>query len=162
MTYENVTFHNVSIAGLRIGFDQVVYTVSEFDRYLTLNIVAFNNVTRPYPATFLLTNGTAIPFEDFEYPPVSTMIEFNIDATAFSINVSISRDFLLEGTEEFFGHLSSEHFAVEFENNLTTIRILDGDCKSICSRLVMPCYHFSQHSSIHQSIGCSCFRTSWE
>ena len=103
--------------------------VNELDRVVILSIEAFDEVTRPYPVNFFLTNGTAIQPDDFEYLQSTTTFEFDVNITAFQVNISISLDNLLEDTEEFFGHLSSDYFAVLFQNNFTTIRIIDGDCK---------------------------------
>lgn len=114
--------------GVRFGFDQTVYTVNELKGSLILNIIAFDNVTRLYPLTFFITNGTAAEFSDFSYEG-STTLNFDLNADAFQINITIYYDLMLEETEEFFVHLSSDYFAVRYQNNLTTIRIVDGDCK---------------------------------
>ena len=93
-----------------------------------MNIIAFDNVTRAYPLNFFFTNDSAIEFEDFSYLG-NTTFDFDENLNGFQINITIFYDFKLEDTEEFFVHLTSNYFAVNYQNNMTTIKIVDGDCK---------------------------------
>ena len=119
----------IIITGITIGFDTASYIVNEVDRYVILSIVLLNNITEPHNATFSVTGGSA-SFNDF-VDPGEMLLQFNEGATNFfQVNISVIGDFLLEDTEEFFGILQSSDFAVEFQNNVSTISIEDGDCKS--------------------------------
>ena len=114
---------------MTIGFDSVFYNVNELSSFVTLRVIVFGNVTNSFTAVFFVTSGSAVSPNDFVNPG-ERVIRFNDDSTEININIGIVSDFVIEDTEHFFGHLRSKNMAVLYENNMTTINITDGDCKT--------------------------------
>ncbi len=134
------------ITGLTIGFSEALYIVNELDRTVSLSIIAFNEVTPTTPLyeyriTFTVADDTATSPADFE-DPGKVNLEFVAGVTNIQVNVSIRSDVSLEDTEQFFGYLQSMDFGVILQNNMTTIRIADGDCKGTTFFYCLILMHF--------------------
>ena len=127
-------------AGVVVGFASDVVTVAEDGRNAVLTVVLNGSLERNVTVKLITNSDTALGkmhkgllyliyllAAPSDYTATSVDLTFTPGVNSLTVSVPIIDNGILEGTEQFFGDLSTSDPDVDLRPQRTTIKITDDD-----------------------------------